>query len=68
MLLLWAKAAGMFAGTGLHVDLKGRGDAHPFGRLPLQQTQVQTAPPHPVSDTANLLIVVVLPGEPRSFQ
>lgn len=59
---------GMFAGAGLHVDVEGRGDAHPFGHLPLQQTQAEAAPPQPVGDAANLLIAVVLPGEPLGFR
>ena len=55
---------GMFAGARLQVDVKGCGDAHPFGHLFLQQPQVKAAPPQPVGDAANLLIALVLPGEP----
>lgn len=54
----------MFAGAGLHVDVERSGDAHPFGHLPLQQAQVEAAPPQPVGDAADLLITMVLPGEP----
>lgn len=58
----------MFAGAGLQVDVKGCGDAHPLGHLPLQQTQVKAAPPQPVGSAADLLITVVLPGEPLGFR
>ena len=59
---------GVFAGAGLHVDVERCGNAHPFGHLPLQQTQVEAAPPQPVGDVADLLIAVVLPGEPLGFR
>ena len=59
---------GVFAGAGLHVDVERRGDAHPFGHLPLQQTQVEAAPPQPVGDAADLLVTAVLPGEPLGLR
>lgn len=55
---------GVFAGPGLHVDVERRGDAHPFGHLSLRQAHLEAAPPQPVGDIADLLITVVLPGEP----
>ena len=58
----------VFAGAGLHVDVKGCGDAHPLGHLPLQQTHLEAAPPQPVRDVADLLITVVLPGKPLGFR
>ena len=59
---------GMLAGAGLHVDVKGCGDAHPFGHLLLQQAQVEAAPPQPVGDAADHLITVVPPGEPLGLR
>lgn len=59
---------GVLTGTGLQVDVKGCGDTHPFGHLPLQQTHLEAAPPQPVGDAADLLITVILPGEPLGFR
>ena len=59
---------GVFAGTGLHVDVERCGDAHPLGHLPLQQAHLEAAPPQSVGDAADLLIAVVLSGEPLSFR
>lgn len=59
---------GMFAGTSLHVDVERRGNAHPFRYLPLQQTHLEAAPSQPVGDAADLLIALVLPGEPLGLR
>ena len=59
---------GVLAGAGLHVDVERRGDAHPFGHLPLQQAHLEAAPPQPVGDAADLLVTVVLPGEPLGLR